>query len=158
RSGHPGARMPGAALGTLPSGARVELVAVRPLKLGRPAKTWRAVAPPPGAVRYIRPEGVEWRKPIEAAEPPKETRAAFLGEPPLPRAPAGLGVEISRLEKAHQAILRQPIDQWHLDSIRKGYQALLKQATDTDSANAIRARLDQLARHEAPAQARRSIE
>src|SRR5262249_58523738 len=36
--------------------------------------------------------------------------------------------------------------------------ALLKQATDTDSANAIRARLDQLARHEAAAEAARSIE
>jgi len=71
----------------------------------------------------------------------------------MPRPPAAIAAEISRLESAHRAIVRGPVDQWQLQPIRQGYQALQKRAADAASTTAIRSRLDQVARHEAAAEA-----
>ena len=60
RSGADGARMPGPPRPPLPRGAVVRLLDRPPLTIGEGAKarTWRAIAPPEGEVRYVRPEGI----------------------------------------------------------------------------------------------------
>jgi hypothetical protein len=60
RSGADGARMPGPPRPPLPKGATVRLLDRPPLRLGTGAKarTWRAIAPVEGEVRYVRLDGV----------------------------------------------------------------------------------------------------
>jgi len=60
RSGCPEARMPGPPRPSLPRGAAVRLLDRPSLATGRgrSARTWLAIAPPTGEVRYVRAEGV----------------------------------------------------------------------------------------------------
>jgi hypothetical protein len=168
RSGHPDARMPGPPRATLRRGEVVRLLERPPLTLGQgsTARTWRAVAPPKGEVRYVRGEGVRRLGPPEDPRPePRsptypspETQAAFL--PPSTAAgalPPDLAAELAQIEAEHRAIVRGPVEQWHLDSVKQRYEALLRRVTDPAAGNAIRARLDQAARQEDAAQAARTI-
>jgi hypothetical protein len=61
RSGADGARMPGPPRAPLPSGASVRLLDRPPLRLGAGAKarSWRAIAPQAGEVRYVRLDGIK---------------------------------------------------------------------------------------------------
>lgn len=159
RAGHPGARMPGAVRSTLTQGATVTLVDRPPLTLGqrRAARTWRAIAPGPDEVRYIRAEGVD-RAPAAAPEPPAETRATFLAAPPPAALPPSIAAEVDRIESSHRALLRQPVEDWRLEPIRQRYEALLKQAADPNAAAAIRARLERVDRQQSVAESARKIE
>ena len=60
RSGADGARMPGPPRSPLVDGATVRLLDRPPLTLGTGARSrsWRAIAPPEGEVRYVRADGV----------------------------------------------------------------------------------------------------
>jgi hypothetical protein len=170
RSGHPDARMPGAPRATLERGDVVRLLDRPPLRLGQgsAARTWRAVAPPSGEVRHVRADGVRWladrSEPMSDPESPPtatycETQAAFL--PPMtvtagPLPPA-IAAELAPIEAEHRAIVRGPVAQWHLETVRQRYEAVLRHVTDTATGNAIRARLDLIARQEDAAQAARTI-
>ncbi|HMB04007.1 MAG TPA: hypothetical protein VKP69_09745, partial [Isosphaeraceae bacterium] len=171
RSGHPEARMPGPTRATLGRGDVVRLLDRPPLRLGqgRSARTWRAVAPPPGEVRHVRADGVRWLADRSASRSDPETppaatyaatQAAFL--PPMavtdgPLPPA-IAAELAPIEAEHRAIVRGPVEQWHLEAVRRRYEAVLRHVTDTATGRAIRARLDLIARQEDAAQAARAIE
>ena len=157
RSGIPEARMPGPPRKSLPRGKVVRLIDRPPLTVGK--KTWRAIAPLAGEVRYIRADGVEWVPTTPTpAEPAQEAQAAFSAEGSLPDPPPEIAAEIARIELSHRSILRDSIEHWRLDSIRLRYEGLLKRATDSASSQAIQARLDLVARHEAAAESARNIE
>lgn len=160
RSGIPKAKMPGPPGRSLPHGKVVRLIDRPPLTAGK--KTWRAIAPLAGEVRHIRAEGVEWvPSPTTTqapAEPAQETQAAFSAEGSLPNPPPEIAAEIARIELSHRSILRDSIEHWRLDSIRQRYESLLKRVTDSASSQAIQARLDLVARHEAAAESARKIE
>jgi hypothetical protein len=174
RSGVPGARLPGQPRSVLDRGATVQLVDRSPLLLGRGpgARTWRAIEPPPGAVRYIRNRGVRRVAPAQARAPsattlfssaiPRRTPSTVPGEGPasattralfVPEsAPAGLppelASELAAIEAEHRAVLRAPVEQWRLESVRRRYQILLDRAASPEAHAAIRARLERAARHE----------
>jgi hypothetical protein len=168
RSGHPEARMPGPPRATLRRGEVVRLLDRPPLSLGEgnTGRTWRAVAPRKGEVRYVRGEGVRRLNPPGLQSGPEskspthpEIQAAFL--PPTTAAGAlspDLAAELASIESEHRAIVRGPVEQWHLDSVKQRYEALLRQASDAATGNVIRARLDQVARQEDAAQAARKID
>lgn len=60
RSGCADARMPGPPREPLPRGAAVRLIDRPPLEIapGRGSRSWRAIGPTPGQVRYVRAEGI----------------------------------------------------------------------------------------------------
>ena len=171
RSGHPQARMPGAPRVGLTRGTVVRLLDRAPLTLGQgpQRRTWRAIAPPPGDVRYVHTVGVRLDPKPEPATPttaetepkpapPAEARTAYA--PPPAESPVSPAVAdaIGRIESLHRAVLREPMDEWRLDEVRQRYEALLKSVTDPGSGNAIRARLDDVGRHESMARDARQIE
>ncbi|SIO15439.1 hypothetical protein SAMN05444166_2732 [Singulisphaera sp. GP187] len=157
RSGIPDAKLPGPPHGSLSRDQKVRLIDRPPLTFGK--KTWRAIAPLARDVRHIRAEGVEWDSATKnAAEPAQETQAGFAAVGSLPDPPPEIAAEIARIELSHRAILRDSIEHWRLDSIRLRYEALLKRATDSASNQAIQARLDLVARHEAAAESARKFE
>lgn len=162
RVGHPAARMPGGVRASLSRGAVVRLADHPPLSLGRgsAARTWRAIAPAPGDVRYLHAEALNRRSPTPTRpEAPAETRASFVA-PPTPSAmPASISSEVTQIESTHRAILRQPIGDWRLDPIRQRYTALMKdQAADPQAAAAIKVRLDVLDHEQSAAESVRKIE
>jgi hypothetical protein len=169
RSGHPQARMPGPPRVELTQGAPVRLLNRAPLTLGqgRDRKAWRAIAPPAGDVRHVHAAGVRIgsRPPIAAntvqgPAPRAEVQVGYA--PPETPAPLPLSPDVSdtmsRIESLHRAILQAPVEEWRLDEVRQRYEALLKTVTDSTSGNAIRSRLDEVARQEAIAQDARQIE
>ena len=160
RSGSLGARMPGPPGTTLSQGTMVRLLDLPTLTTGsgRSTRLWRAIATPANEVRYVRAEGIRL---LEAPTPPtaEETRVSFNPPGQSPAAPPGeSGAAIARIEAAHRAEIRRPVDQWRLGPIRAQYQALLKQSPDPATAQAVRERLEIVARHEEMAEAAREIE
>ncbi len=169
RSGHPQAKMPGVPRIELTRGTVVRPLNRAPMTVGqgRDRRTWRAIAPPPGDVRHIHASGVRIdstpeTKPGTTTDlrpaPPAETRAAYA--PPQAEAPTApeVAAAIAQIDSTHRAIVRGPIEQWRLEEVRQRYEALLKSVTDSSSGNAIRARLDEVARNEAIASDTRQIE
>ena len=169
RSGHPQTKLPGLPRVELMHGTVVQLLDRAPLTVGegRNRRTWRAIAPPPGDVRHIHASGVRIDR---APEPRTETRndprstpreeirtgyAPQQGESPIS---PEVAAAIAQIDSLHRTILRQPIEQWRLDEVRQRYEALLKSVTDSASGNAIRAQLDEVARHESIATDARQIE
>ncbi len=167
RSGHPDARMPGPPRATLRRGDVVQVLDRPPLTLGQgaAARTWLAVAPHKGEVRYVQSDGVRWLgtprpEPEPGTSTGTESQAAFLQ--PLTAAvgalPSDLAAVLAPIEAEHRAIVRGPVDQWHLDSVKQRYEAVLRTVNDPAAGNAIRARLNEVARQEEAAQAARKIE
>jgi hypothetical protein len=171
RSGNPQARMPGTPRTALVRNSVVKLLKYPPLVVGQAPqrRTWRAIEPPRGDVRYIhsagvriatRPETPHETRPAPAA--PAEIQAVYAppqaqvhGERPV--AP-DIADTIARIESLHQAALRAPVEQWRLEEIRQRYETLLKSVTDSAAGSAIRARLDEVARQEAFARDARQIQ
>jgi hypothetical protein len=164
RSGNPRARMPGTPRCVLPRGAVVRLLDRAPLTLGEghERRTWYAIAPPPGDVRYIRAEGVRLDADVARDQtvsgPVAEIRVSYAPEADQAPLPPEVARAIAQAESVHRAILNQPIEQWRLEGVRQRYEALLRGVTDSASGNAIRARLDLIARHEAMAKEARLVE
>jgi hypothetical protein len=167
RSGHPDARMPGPPRATLRRGDVVQMLDRPPLTLGpgAAARTWLAVAPRKGEVRYVHPEGVRWLgnhppEPEPRTPTDTESQAAFLQ--PLTAAvgslPSDVAAMLAPIEAEHRAIVRGPVEQWHLDSVKQRYEAVLQNVNDAAVGSAIRARLNEVAREEEAAQAARKIE
>jgi hypothetical protein len=175
RSGHPLARMPGTPRCMLAHGTVVQLRKSSPLIVGQgpQRKSWRAIEPPQGDVRYIKAAGVRIstnkrsgaRAETDAAAakippPPAEIRVSYA-PPELPSerpvAP-DIADAIARIESIHRAALRVPVEQWRLEDVRQRYETLLKAVTDSAGGSAIRARLDEVARQEAIARDAREIE
>jgi hypothetical protein len=169
RSGHPQAKIPGLPRVELTRGTVVRLLNRAPLTVGqgRDRQIWRAIAPAPGDVRHIHAAGVRFNPGPEARtetktdprpSPPAEIRTSYAP----PRGESAISPEvataIAQIDSLHRAILRQPIEQWRLDEVRQRYEALLRSVTDSASGNAIRAQLDEVARHEAIATDARQIE
>lgn len=159
RTGVPNARMPGPPRAELRRGTAVRLLKRPPLIVGTgvQTKTWVAIAPPKGEVRYVRADGLSF----DQIEPPRETLAAYEPEPKaadLATFPADVASEVASIEAAHKSVLSGPVEQWRLDPIRSRYEALLKRLTDPDSTTAIRARLDLVTRHESIAKSARAFE
>ncbi len=171
RSGHPQAEMPGLPRVELTRGTVVRLLNRAPMTVGQGCdrRTWRAIAPLPGDVRHVHASGVsldprpdsntktEMSTDLRPA-PPAEVRTAFA--PPQAESPIApeVAAAIAEIESIHRAILRGSIEQWRLDEVRQRYEVLLKSVTDSTSGNAIRAQLDEVARHEAIAADARQIE
>ena len=65
RGGRDGAKLPGAPIGSLRQGDTVELLDQPALTIrqGRTSRTWVAIRPPPGELRYVRVEGI--RRPTD---------------------------------------------------------------------------------------------
>jgi hypothetical protein len=100
RSGGVGARMPGPPRAPLPKGTVVRLLDRPGLTLGEGPKvrSWRAIAPPMGEVRYVRADGVRL-DPIATTSP----RVADAQVRPAQRRPAGDANEaIRKFEEALQ--------------------------------------------------------
>jgi len=169
RSGHPQAKMPGLPRVELARGTVVRALNRAPMTIGqgRDRRTWRAIAPPPGDVRHIHASGVRLDpKPETKPETTTDLRPAPAAEmrtaysPPQAESPLSpeVAAAITQIDTTHRAILRGPIEQWRLEEVRQRYEALLKSVTDSTSGNAIRGRLDEVARHEAIASDARQIE
>jgi hypothetical protein len=158
RVGLEGARLPGPPGLELARGATVTLLD-RPsawLGNGRERTTWRAIEAPPGAVGYVRAEGV--KRLDTPPEPVAETRAAYMPKEPENHVPPEVAAEIARIEAIHHAVLRESVERWRFEVVRQRYQDLLKRVSDTPSGNAIRARLAIVERHEAMGESARTIE
>jgi hypothetical protein len=152
RSGRAGARMPGPPSVTLDRGTAVRLVEREPLSLrqGRSTRTWRAVEPPEGLLRYVRADGLD---PGKTAAPPRRVRPAsaplridpslFSAGPaidPTVLPPEHAGA-IARIEEEHRRILRGPIESWNLQRVIQGYQALQGRVNDAAARVALDGRL-----------------
>ena len=155
RAGSLGARLPGPPGITLNQGATVRLLERKPLAIrqGGTTRTWRAIEPPAGDVRYIRDEGVDRGLMPPATDPisPQVRRAARTIVAPveeLPTAPFRAGTALGRIDDRHRAVLGGPVESWRLDLIAEEYQALLNVETDPATRAAIQARLDQIDRQE----------
>jgi hypothetical protein len=182
RSGHPLARMPGAPQSALATDTVVKLLKYSPLVVGEGAqrRTWRAIEPPKGDVRYIHAAGVRvamrpetqheagpgsevsggLRPRLAAPAPAAEIQVAYAPPQPPSERPVAPDVAdaIARIESLHRAALRTPVEQWHLDEVRGRYETLLKSVIDSAAGSAIRARLDEVGRQEAIARDAREIE
>jgi hypothetical protein len=169
RSGRAQARMPGVPRVVLPEGMAVRLLDRPPLTLGRGdgRKTWRAIDSPSGDVRHVPAEGVRWvrerpaqdrAEPATAPEPIAEIRAVFAPGEDDAALPGEVAAELAQVESLHRSILNGPIAQWRLEGVRQRYEALLRGVTDSRAGNAIRRRLDAVARDEAMARDARLIE
>ncbi len=147
RVGIAGARLPGPPTSPLKRGVSVHFLDKPALILGtgKKATSWLAVVPEQGEVRYVRPDGVAWPKSRPVAT--QAIRASFdapksFAEKPLPP-------EIAEIEAEHRAILSGRVASWQLAPVRERYESLLKQVNDhPEATEAIRARLDLVARHE----------
>lgn len=158
RAGIAGARMPGPPRSVLVRGATVRLLD-RPglvVGTGRKATTWLAVAPRPGEVRYVRADGLVARRPGQTPEPPRETRVAFE-EARSPGSGTALPPEVAAIESEHRAALDQPIERWQFGQIKSRYERLLERSPDPATADAVRARLAVVARHEEIARSARAF-
>lgn len=82
-----------------------------------------------------------------------------FGGPPRSALPAGAAAELDRVDATYQAALEvRPVDQWRFDDARSGYEAIGKRWADSEPVKeAIRSRLEHLARHEQAAAAAREI-
>jgi hypothetical protein len=171
RSGHPQTRIPGALRMELAQGSVVQLLSRPPLYLGEGGqrRTWRAIAPPQGDVRYIHADGVRIDiRQMRAGEtesapspaPPAEIRTAYATPAAQPAATIAPDVAhaLARIESVHRAALHAPIEQWNLTEVHKRYEDLLRGLTEPAAISAIRARLEEVARHEATARDARQIE
>jgi hypothetical protein len=182
RAGNPKARMPGPPVATLVNGEVVRLADYPALTLvqGRTRRTWQAIEPTAGEVRYVRQDGVELtgasaqaREEVESEAPPNRPRrmsrvSRTLGavDPGLlvvgstggePTLSPQLAATLNHVETTHRAALRMPVDEWDLAGVRQQYERLLESETDAAGRTAIRARLAQLDRQEAAAKAARSL-
>jgi hypothetical protein len=171
RSGNARARMPGTPRSVLARGTVVQLLKYAPLVVGPGAqrRTWRAIEPPRGDVRFISSAGVRITtrretphetRPAPSPAPTAEIQVAYAPPQALAERPVAPDVAdaIARIESIHQAALRAPVEQWRLDDVRQRYEALLKSVTDSAAGSAIRARLDEVTRQEAVARDARQIE
>ena len=157
RAGVTGARLPGPPLIILKRGAivrrldRPELV----VGTGRNATTWLAVAPEPGQVRYVRAEGVVW--PITANPEPAAVIRVSL-EDSKPGSGKTLLPEIASIEAQHLAVLQEPMERWQFSQVRARYEGLIKTLSDPEAVEAVRHRLDEVARHEEIARSARTFQ
>jgi hypothetical protein len=182
RSGHPVARMPGAPRSALAQGTVVKLLKYAPLVLGdgQRGRTWRAIEPPGGDVRYIPAAGVRVASrsdtqhgagplpEVSGGSLPRlaspsltaEIQAAYVPPQPAAERPVAPDIAdaIARIESLHRASLHAPVEQWRLDDVRGRYETLLKSVTDSSAGAAIRERLDDVGRQEAIARDARQIE
>jgi hypothetical protein len=167
RSGHPDARMPGPPRAKLRRGDVVRVLDRPPLTLGQgaAARTWLAVAPRKSEVRYVHSDGIRWLgnpppEPEPRIPPVTESQATFLQTltAAVGAVPSDVASVLAAIEAEHRAIVRGPIEQWHLDSVKQRYEAMLRTVNDASAGNAIRARLNVVARQEEAAQAARKIE
>lgn len=174
RTGIPNAKLPGPPMESPPRGALVHLLGKPPLTFG--GVMWRAIAPLPDSVRYVRTEGVTTTgAEAEAANAPREARASFLAlkaegssdssSPKSSHAPApalaptpAIAAEIARIEASHRSLLVGSLESWQLEPIKQRYEALLKQAKDSVSVQVVQAKLDEVTRQLEAAEAARSIE
>jgi len=145
RSGCPGARMPGPPRRPLPRGAVVKLLDRPALTLGQgpKARTWRAIAPGAGAVRYVRADGVRLDPRPEPTPPVPDDlrRASMAGDDP-----PGLAAELATIDALRRSIKSGPVEQWDLEPARRRYEALLSTLGGSPGAATVRARLDRVAR------------
>jgi hypothetical protein len=182
RPGNAAARMPGGVLGSVEEGEEVRLLDRPPIQLkqGRSIRSWVAIEPPEGEVRYLRAEGVAIPRPgrrprtdpipeplLDPPSPSPDRHVSRAAGGPAKAAPAsparrpsrgpalppGFAASLSQVEAWHREAIRQPVEFWNLAPIRGRYQQLLGNASDTASRDAVRARLDQLAQQEAFARA-----
>ncbi len=165
RSGCPGARMPGPPRPPLARGAVVRLLPDRPpLAPGRGARarTWRAIAPPPGAVRYVRADGVRLDPTSTSAvapaglDAPEVRRASLVG--PDAAVPPEVAADLAPIDALRRSTLAGPVEQWDLEPARRRYEALLRTLGDTPSAAVVRDRLDRVAREANLAKAARRFD
>ena len=101
------------------------------------------------------------RKTVRVSEQlePVDTSIASVG-PPGSKAtwPPGLAARVAPVESMHRSILRQPVDQWQLETVRQRYQGLLDRETDPATRTALQTRLAHVSRQEALAKSARSFE
>lgn len=115
RSGADGARMPGPPLPSLAKGATVHLLDRPPLKLGTGAKarSWRAIAPLEGEVRYVRLGGVR-------LDPRATSKSDDPRVQPVQIDRGGSGVEASEaISKFEQALRRSRAIDSQVDETRR---------------------------------------
>ena len=156
------------------SGDEVRLLDRRPIveRDGSQVRTWIAIAPPPGDVRFVRASALSDGP--EAEPPPRSRLAAKRDEPRLPSptavevAPEFLAVGPSRpedglsadsaaairtIEAAHRAELRKPMEHWNLEPIEKRYAELVKAGLSADDRRAVEDRLQRVRRQRSAADA-----
>ena len=71
--------------------------------------------------------------------------------------PAAIATEVAGIEAQHRAALDQPVERWQLGQVRARYEALLKNTPDPAAVDALRSRLDLVARHEGLARSARAF-
>ncbi len=192
RPGSDQARLPGGRWVPVRQGTIVHLLDRPPLILrlqGPGNRSWYAIEPVAGEVRYVRTEGISTVDPnhlpdVEAEAPagvkrllepggadrrsrrttrrvdvpPIDASFATVG-PPIPERDLTpqFAAELSRVEAAHRAMLQQPLEFWHFETIRNDYQRLRDMSATPEERTAVRLRLDQVARQEAVARAVREL-
>lgn len=156
RSGNPGARLPGPPCRTLKRGVPVLLVDRPPLALGGASGgRWLAIAPPPDLSFFAPAEGIGWERPASPPTPPPaaELRAGYE-ESSQPGTTTG--PELERIDGMLQAIITgRPVESWDLAGVRAEYKTLLKARPELE--DAVKSRLDRVARYEQAAKAARRI-
>ncbi len=160
RAGVPNARLPGPSRAALERGATVKLIDRPPLTVSDqlPVKTWLAIEPTAGEVRYLRTDGLR----ILAKEPAAEIAVSYQpAETPadaIPGLPPALAAELAQAEREHRATLALPVENWRLDTVRKRYELILKSVTDSDQKSMIQERLTRIAGQDAAGRTARQFE
>jgi hypothetical protein len=98
------------------------------------------------------------RAPVADAAPRREDPAEVHATTSALEGATALPAEVARIEAEHRGVLGGPIEGWQLGHVRSSYEELLKRTTDPAAADAVRARLDLVARHEEMARSARAIE
>jgi hypothetical protein len=167
RSGRPGARMPGPPIAALERGTVVRLMDREPLRLrqGRSTRTWRAIEPPEGLLRYVRGDGLQLGTRPKPAPSRQSAKARPLRVDPglvsigpaidAARLSAGQAQALQRLEADHRRILRGPIASWRLERVLDGYRSIAERVADPAAREGLRRRLDRAGRQASAADAAR---
>jgi hypothetical protein len=162
RLGRDGIKTPGPARSTLLEGA-VLRPARQPLLTtddGRRSKVWRAVAAPPGELRFIRAAGVidpTITRPLAKPATTSERKASHDAADPSDL-PPDIVAPLRSIEQKHRAVIARPMESWELAQIRGDYQALLVKLGNDGSRSVVRERLDEVEREDELAKSAREFE
>ncbi len=130
RSGHWEARFPGPPLGRLERGTVVVPLNKSPVKFA--GQAWRAIAPPPGQLRFVREESLR-REAIRDAV--VQTALSV---------PSEIADELRRLDASVKGVLRGPVEDWQFAALVGPYSELRDRATTSEAKATVQARLDRI--------------